>query len=603
MGHPVDVGIFGPIKDLIETLSHRWHGEVEHVGQKLDQYRMMKDVCHPAFEQILADKTVVKSAFKKCGLVPWDIMAPDTSKLKPGDIYEKNSDTTTSVNVCNDSECESPVESQSVSGTPSQLTVNPVTNSPDVSATVSASDSVNAVINGAPAEALTPLIESPCVSNVASVSPLHSVSVVTSSSALKNLFFNDGQCEADQIHDYRDVASPDCVDPAVDAPAVLSAAVDAPAAEMPVSDAFSDPFFDIGKTICSQYTDASPESNSFKNAAVKSSLFPLNNNFDDFIKPFMTGSQKNVSMERVSPGLESFDYDMTPGANTVPLFPLTNVYSRSVNTAAPATVTSTTINSTAVAPITAAPAPVNTPPGKIETLVAKYSKEQTELNLEDRKDMLKRFELLLSKEQKRDFNDMFNNKVYNVPNTDYQAWLQYKLLSIGSEKEAFDHILSSRMPKKIPNKKTNRKSNKPEGVDRYDPLSQAWTECLPKTAPKSNPKKSKKSKNDEKDAIDTANSDVNISEQKLDDTHDNVNISTITNVETPVKKRVNFDLKAQPSPVTKSKHVSKKSILKACSQKFLDEYPDKAPVDAPPTVSRIKQKPGSRKSNRASAGQ
>ena len=77
---------------------------------------------------------------------------------------------------------------------------------------------------------------------------------MTSISVLKDRFFNDGPCEADQIHDDLDVASPDCVNPAVDAPAVLSAAVDAPAAEIQVSDAFRDSFFNIGNTICAQFT-------------------------------------------------------------------------------------------------------------------------------------------------------------------------------------------------------------------------------------------------------------------------------------------------------------------------------------------------------------
>ena len=73
-----------------------------------------------------------------------------------------------------------------------------------------------------------------CSAVQCSVSQLHSVSVVTSTSVLKDCFFNDGPCEADQIHDDLDVASPDCVNPAVDLSEVLSAAVDAPAVEIQV---------------------------------------------------------------------------------------------------------------------------------------------------------------------------------------------------------------------------------------------------------------------------------------------------------------------------------------------------------------------------------
>ena len=42
-----------------------------------------------------------------------------------------------------------------------------------------------------------------------------------------------------------------CVDLAIDAPAAPGTAVDAPAVNIPVSDAVSDTFFDVGKTICS----------------------------------------------------------------------------------------------------------------------------------------------------------------------------------------------------------------------------------------------------------------------------------------------------------------------------------------------------------------
>ena len=144
--------------------------------------------------------------------------------------------------------------------------------------------------------------------------------------------------------------------------------------------------------------------------------------------------------------------------------------------------------------------------------------------------------------ERKDFQEMFNNKVYNVPNTDYQAWLQYKLLSIGSEKEAFSHVLASRMPKSIPKKLTNRKDNKPKGVDRYDPLSKAWTDCLTKSATKSPKNKVfKATKQSTSNTLSTEPSDpvntATVSDDTLGHDLDNVNISPIQTPKKVISKK------------------------------------------------------------------
>ena len=57
---------------------------------------MMK-VAHTAFEQTFSRRDTVISGFRKCGLVPWDPMAVDVTKLMPGTIYRKEADDSASV--------------------------------------------------------------------------------------------------------------------------------------------------------------------------------------------------------------------------------------------------------------------------------------------------------------------------------------------------------------------------------------------------------------------------------------------------------------------------------------------------------------------------
>ena len=71
----------------METLSHHWHAD--NPGKKLDQYSMMS-VAHSAFEKTFSRRETVISGFRKCGLVPWNPMAVDVTKLRPGSMYSQD---------------------------------------------------------------------------------------------------------------------------------------------------------------------------------------------------------------------------------------------------------------------------------------------------------------------------------------------------------------------------------------------------------------------------------------------------------------------------------------------------------------------------------
>ena len=115
-------------------------------------------------------------------------------------------------------------------------------------------------------------------------------------------------------------------------------------------------------------------------------------------------------------------------------------------------------------------------PSSSNPSVALLVAEQEQLSYEDKQDMLKRFELLISSARRRMFEDLYSQNIKDVPNTEYQTWLLYKMQSVGTEKEALDRVLSSRIPKDVPKKETTRKSDLPTGDDRYNPLSAGYYE-------------------------------------------------------------------------------------------------------------------------------
>ena len=51
----------------------------------------------------------------------------------------------------------------------------------------------------------------------------------------------------------------------------------------------------------------------------------------------------------------------------------------------------------------------------------------------------------------------------------FLSWLILKLQAVGTEEEALERILSSRIPQNVPKKKTTRKQDLPDGAPRYGP--------------------------------------------------------------------------------------------------------------------------------------
>ena len=69
------------------------------------------------------------------------------------------------------------------------------------------------------------------------------------------------------------------------------------------------------------------------------------------------------------------------------------------------------------------------------------------------------------------FEQWYRDNKYDVDNDLYQAWLIFKRSAAGTPKEALNHVLQSRIPKKVPKSRKKRKTDQPDGINRNIPLS------------------------------------------------------------------------------------------------------------------------------------
>ena len=96
--------------------------------------------------------------------------------------------------------------------------------------------------------------------------------------------------------------------------------------------------------------------------------------------------------------------------------------------------------------------------------------EQSILTVAQKEKKLHKFEVLMDLEEKKDmFEELFQKRKFDFPHAEYQSWLVLKLQALGTEQEALERILSSRIPQNVPKKKTNRTRDMPKGDARYAP--------------------------------------------------------------------------------------------------------------------------------------
>ena len=76
---------------------------------------------------------------------------------------------------------------------------------------------------------------------------------------------------------------------------------------------------------------------------------------------------------------------------------------------------------------------------------------------------------MLSEETADEFNKLFNERIVNLEEPLFKAWLVLKNASLPTEAQVLEKIIEDHTAKNIPKRKTKRKRQLPEGPARYDP--------------------------------------------------------------------------------------------------------------------------------------
>ena len=302
---------FGAVKKNMQRRIHHWHGE--NPGKRLDQYTLMKLVAYQAFEETYSNKEIVKKAFKKTGIYPWNKIQPDVRKLAAGSIYKRT--------FVHEEYFPFP---PGCSGPSDTVAPAAATTDHPPAAAAATRDLV-------PAAAVT-------------AEPISAAAATVSA----DLFAP---------------ASDDIV----------------PEPEAPVIADYADPF------------------------------------------PSTSSASSSDAMLRES-----------SNSSTITL---------------PSTSTST-----------------------VDLLL----QQQSLLTSRQKEKQLQSFEAVIPDDDLEKFEELYSKAMFDVPHSRFQAWLQLKQQAVGTEEEALDRVLSSRMPKNIPKKKTSRTSDMPKGDARYAPQHQEF---------------------------------------------------------------------------------------------------------------------------------
>ena len=324
---PLDVGPNGPIKKKIANKSHHWHGR--NIGQKLNQYTLMKTVAYEAFEEVFSNKEIVKSAFRRTGLYPWNKIKPDLRKLAAGKIYKKNFD-----------------HAKIFPFPPGSATAS------DSTVALAATSAPAPTTAPAPTPAPAPTATDP----VTAVAPPPGLDVVP---------------------------------------------------EYPVIGDYAEDVEDV-----------------------------MDNRAVDIVS--------DVGFSGPGPSLSSSMLSSLPSSESMP---------REASTSSTATL-----------------------PTESTSIVDFLLAEQGRKTFAKKQRLLSKYEAVLEDHLPEMFEELYAKAMFDVPHSEYQAWLQLKQQAVGTEKEAFERVLSSRIPKNVAKKKTTRTNDMPKGGARYDPQHEEFYE-------------------------------------------------------------------------------------------------------------------------------
>jgi hypothetical protein len=84
---PLDLTFFSSLKKEMKKLVWSWQSSPCNTGNFLNKYSVI-GLLYKATENCLTKPDLISNGFKRAGIVPWDKMAPDLSKLLPSTVFE-----------------------------------------------------------------------------------------------------------------------------------------------------------------------------------------------------------------------------------------------------------------------------------------------------------------------------------------------------------------------------------------------------------------------------------------------------------------------------------------------------------------------------------
>ena len=502
---PLDLSLFSSLKKAIAKLVYGWQSDPGNAGQYLNKYTIVH-LLREATEQCLQNKTLVGLGFKRAGLYPWDPTQPDRRKLKPSSIYASNSSEPNQIvhpvtEDGEDSRRSQGGEERNAVGSPGidAEKIDPIAGVAQSSRQDEFGKSADRDVLGRMKSHQAVLVREDENDQQVAIMRfdredvmMHEKEKYVSDSANPNIL--KGQVSQEPNHSQ----SSSCPD----IPATISNIQDTNAVFLSTQlilreeDSFPSLTFPEYPDQGAQLSPPSEEQIS------KSPQIFTDSDLTVDTEVHMGANESDKDTSDVNKNKKPFWFGKTKRCCFCDRFVLSSVlaiHERSCSNSSSLTDEDSVPDSNALN-LTKFAAGVskddhqivnreNVPQqsqalnldgkGENSELFDLSDLELTPLSLSEWLDELKKFEVIfLSKSQVAKFEEAFKRKKFGYNHTKFQCWLRLKFSSVGTESQAIDHFLSSKLATNVPKRRVKRIQNVPNGSARYDITSEEWKKIL-----------------------------------------------------------------------------------------------------------------------------
>ena len=490
---PVDLTFFCSLKRKLNELTHIWHGDPKNAGQVLSKYSVM-DILYEATEQCLSNSSLIPNGFRRAGLLPWNPNAPDKTKLLPGTIYSGvTAATSPLVQVTVPPTPTLQQFSVPPLPTPQQLSVPPAPTLEQLS--VSPLPTLEQVsvpplptlqqVSVPPLPTLHQVTAPPvCLVqqlNVPPISPVRQLTVPPTSQL--QLMTVTPTSPVQQV-----ALTPASPLQLVAVPSTSPLQQVTPTSPLQLET--------VPSTCTVQQLTVTPTSSvqqvTSHSLDITENIVETDHSLDEAFEPPFPSTFKEVTDGSDKP----FWYGQTKLCSICNRRVMNSFFvshSQRCSSRSETEKSTEVINDLAVKPSEV----MDDESSTTEDIHIQLSTFPV-FTLDDRKDHLEKFEVvLLKKNQVKEFEELFVQKKFTcVKDPLYRAWLNLKFAAAGTEVEAIDRILASKIAKNVAKRKNKRNDSQPNGPARHDPSSAEWVSIL-------NDQKDKKTKSAPKRKLQT----------------------------------------------------------------------------------------------------